>query len=131
MPFTEHELAYLGEQRLGRIATTSPTAEPDVAPVTFQLTPEGRLEIDGMDNPKTIKWKNVAATGRAAFVIDDLASTSPWRPRGVKVRGAASADIDPDGRKVIRITPEVIWSWGINPDAEKHFAGIVERRTVA
>jgi len=128
MSFTEHELAYLTEQRLGRIATASPTAEPDVAPVTFRLTPEGRLEIDGIDNPKTIKWKNVAATGRAAFVIDDLASTSLWRPRGVKVRGAASADIDPDGRKVIRITPEVIWSWGINPDAEKHFADIVERR---
>lgn len=33
-------------------------------------------------------------------------------------------------RPVMRIHPEVIWSWGINPDAEKHFAGMIERRTV-
>lgn len=131
MSFTLEERAYLADQRLGRIATPSPTSEPDIAPVTFTLMSDGRLEIHGLDNPKTIKWRNVAATGRAAFVIDDLASTDPWRPRGVKLRGAATADVDPDGRKVIRITPEVIWSWGINPtDTPKHFGGIIERRVV-
>jgi hypothetical protein len=30
----------------------------------------------------------------------------------------------------IRIVPEVIWSWGINTDAEKRFLG-VERRDVS
>ena len=29
----------------------------------------------------------------------------------------------------IRIVPEVVWSWGINADAEKRFLG-VERRDV-
>jgi pyridoxamine 5'-phosphate oxidase family protein len=130
MTFTDHERAYLDSQRLGRIATASGTGEPDIAPVTFGVTADGRIEIDGHDNSKTIKWRNVLATGRASFVVDDLASVDPWTPRAVKIRGAASADTEPDGRMVIRITPEVIWSWGLNPDAPKHFAGIVERRDV-
>jgi len=128
MSFTEHEQAYLTGQHLGRVATTSTSGEPDVAPVTFTIAADGRIEIDGLDNPRTIKWRNVAATGRAAFVVDDLATVDPWKPRGVKFRGSASADTDADGRKVIRITPETVWSWGINPDAEKHFHGIIERR---
>ena len=98
--------------------------------MTFRLGPDGRIEIDGLDNPKTLKWRNVVATRRAAFVVDDLATVEPWAPRGVKLRGAASADTDRDGRRVIRITPETIWIWGINPDAVKHFDGIVERREV-
>jgi pyridoxamine 5'-phosphate oxidase family protein len=130
MSFTDAERAYLADQRLGRVATASATGEPDVAPVTFRLTAEGLIEINGRDNPKTLKWRNVIATGRAAFVVDDLATIDPWAPRGVKLRGSASADTDPDGRQVIRITPETIWSWGINADAEKHFAGIIERREV-
>jgi pyridoxamine 5'-phosphate oxidase family protein len=128
MSFTEAERVYLTAQRLGRVATASASGEPDVAPVTFQLTADGRIEIDGLDNPKTMKWRNVSATGRAAFVVDDLANIDPWTPRGVKLRGAASADTDHDGRRVIRITPETIWSWGVNVDAPKHFAGIIERR---
>ena len=128
MSFTEAERAYLAAHRLGRVATASASGEPDVAPVAFQLTPDGRIEIDGLDNPKTLKWRNVTATGRAAFVVDDLATIDPWTPRGVKLRGDASADTDPDGRRVIRITPETIWSWGVNVDAPKHFAGMIERR---
>ena len=129
-PFTAAELDYLRGQRLGRVATTSAAGEPDVAPVGFRVTVDGRIEIDGLDNPKTIKWRNVAATGRAAFVVDDLASVEPWAPRGLKVRGPASADTDPDGRRVIRITPETVWSWHLNADAPKHFAGRIERRDV-
>jgi len=65
---------------------------------------------------------------RATIVVDDLASVTPWAPRGVKVRGRASLE-DLDGALRIRIEPEVIWSWGINRDAEKRFASI-ERRAV-
>ena len=129
MPFTPEELAYLTDQPLGRIATASAKGTPDVAPVGFRVEADGTIVIDGMDNPKTIKWRNVVATGKAAFVVDDLATRDPWRPRGVKVRGSAVAD-DSVGRGVIRITPEVIWSWALNPDAETHFGGIIERREV-
>jgi pyridoxamine 5'-phosphate oxidase family protein len=129
VPFTPEELAYLTDQPLGRIATASTKGTPDVAPVGFEVTADGTIVVGGLDNPKTLKWRNVVATGTAAFVVDDLASRDPWRPRGVKVRGTAVAD-DSVGRGVIRITPEVIWSWALNPDADAHFAGMIERREV-
>jgi pyridoxamine 5'-phosphate oxidase family protein len=62
--------------------------------------------------------------------VDDLASIEPWRPRGVKVRGRAEIDTDPQGRARIRVTPETVWSWGINEGAPKHFADMIEKRTV-
>jgi pyridoxamine 5'-phosphate oxidase family protein len=131
MAFTAHEIAYLASQHLGRIATASPTGQPDVAPVGFRVAEDGDIVISGLDNPKTIKWRNVLANGRAAFVVDDLASVTPWRPRGLKVRGPAEAVSGTDGSHVIVIHPETVWSWGLNPDAEKHFAGVIEKRSFA
>ena len=130
MTFTEHESEYLRTQPLGRIATASAAGTPDVAPVTFRVLDDDRIEISGMDNPRTLKWRNVSDTGKAAFVVDDLATTDPWKPRGIKIRGTATAESEPDGSHLIRITPERVWSWGLNPDAPKHFGGIIERRDV-
>lgn len=127
--FTVAEEEYLRGQRLGRVATTSASGVPDVAPVTFTLTEAGDIEIRGLDNPRTLKWRNVVATGRAAFVVDDLETVQPWKPRGVKVHGTAVAD-DGDGAHVLRITPTRIWSWNLNDGAETHFGGIIERRDV-
>jgi pyridoxamine 5'-phosphate oxidase family protein len=44
-------------------------------------------------------------------VIDDLASTDPWRARGVEARGRAEAVAEP--QPLIRIHPERIVSWGL------------------
>lgn len=82
----------------------------------------------GIDLTKTIRLRYLRENPRATIVIDDLASLTPWAPRGVKVRGRASVE-DHDGALSIRIEAQVIWSWSINPDAEKRFASI-ERRTV-
>jgi pyridoxamine 5'-phosphate oxidase family protein len=131
MAFTEQEREYLAAQHLGRIATTSAAGEPDVAPVAFSVAQDGTISIGGLDNPATIKWRNVEATGRAAFVVDDLATVDPWRPRGLKVKGAAAAVVTDEGRKVIVITPETVWSWGLNPAAPKHFGGMIEKRPFA
>ena len=58
------------------------------------------------------------------------ASVDPWRPRGVKVRGRAEIDTAGQGQTRIRVTPEPVWSWGINGGAPKHFADRIEKRTV-
>jgi pyridoxamine 5'-phosphate oxidase family protein len=58
-------------------------------------------------------WRDVARSGRAAVVIDDLASVDPWRPRAIEVRGRAEALPAPGA--LIRIHPERIVSWGIGP----------------
>ena len=58
------------------------------------------------------------------MVIDDLASTDPWRPRGIEVRGRAEAVNAP--RALIRIHPRRIVSWGI--DARGRISRAVEPR---
>jgi len=125
--FTEHEAAYLRSQRMARLATASPTGAPDVAAVTFGVDGD-TIVSGGYDITKTVRYGNLTANPRAVIVIDDLASTDPWTPRGVKVRGSAALE-EHEGRLQIRITPEVIWSWGLNPDGENRFLG-VQRRNV-
>jgi pyridoxamine 5'-phosphate oxidase family protein len=122
--FTNTELAFLAEARLARLATASSTGAPDVAAVGFGVEGDD-IVSGGLDITKTVRYRYLLENPRATIVIDDLVSVDPWQPRGIKVRGHAVVE---DGR--IRITPEVIWSWGLNPNAEKHFASI-ERRDVA
>ena len=69
------------------------------------------IEVGGRNFEHTKKFRDVARSGRAAIVIDDLASTDPWRPRAVEIRGRAEAIHEP--RPLIRIHPERIVSWGL------------------
>lgn len=69
------------------------------------------IEVRGFDLATTKKFRDVARTGRAAIVIDELASFSPWQVRGIEVRGSAEALTEPEPR--IRIHPERIISWGL------------------
>ncbi|HKH22140.1 MAG TPA: PPOX class F420-dependent oxidoreductase [Solirubrobacterales bacterium] len=116
--FTDRELAYLGErrpERLARIATAGKDGTPHVVPVGWRFnTALDTIDVGGMDLPRSKKFRDVRRTGRAAIVIDDLASVDPWTPRGIEVRGSAEA-IDGD-RPLIRIHPERIVSWGLESD---------------
>ncbi len=113
--FTERELDYLhAERRLGRIATVGKDGTPHVVPVGWSHNVEDdTIDVGGRELDQTKKFRDVARDGRAAIVIDDLASTDPWRPRAIEVRGRAEAITDP--RPLIRIHPERIVSWGIEP----------------
>lgn len=119
--FSDAERAYLeGERRLGRLATADRDGRPQVTPVgAWRLNPElGTIDVTGRDFARTRKYRNVEANPQASFVVDDLASTSPWRPRAVMVEGPAEAvPADGDGGPaMIRITPDRIVSWGLDPD---------------
>jgi pyridoxamine 5'-phosphate oxidase family protein len=112
--FTDAQLAYLSSQILGRLATIGPDG-PQVRPVGFTVDADaGVIEIGGYDLPSTRKWKNIRADARVAFVVDDLASTDPWRPRALEVRGKAETLTVADGadRDMIRITPGRILTMG-------------------
>jgi pyridoxamine 5'-phosphate oxidase family protein len=86
-----------------------------VVPVGFSYNAEhDSIDIGGRDFERSKKYRDVQRSGRGAVVVDDLASTSPWRPRGIEVRGRAEA-IDGD-RPVIRIHPERIVPWGLDSD---------------
>jgi pyridoxamine 5'-phosphate oxidase family protein len=121
--FTEKEIAYLGEQRVGRLATVDAEGRPHVVPVAFRYNAElDTLDIGGHSFASSKKYRDVGKTGRAAFVVDDV--LPPWRPRGVEVRGRA--EVHPEGGKeivedfaeeLIRIFPRRIVGWGIDSDA--------------
>jgi pyridoxamine 5'-phosphate oxidase family protein len=118
--FTAEELAYLASQRLGRLATVDRQGMPQNSPVGFAVTDDGRVIISGLHLGASRKFHNVAATGKVSLVVDDLASTDPWRVRGVEVRGPADAleDVEPLGRGLSReqivIHPTRIISWGVD-----------------
>jgi pyridoxamine 5'-phosphate oxidase family protein len=128
---TAIEREYLGSQEMGRLATTGPDGAPDVVPVGYVLNPDGSLDIGGPRMGETRKFRNVIAHPRVAFVIDDRVpdEPGPFRPgigRGIELRGRAEAlrDVDPPpygppgffSREVIRIHPDQILSWHLDPD---------------
>jgi pyridoxamine 5'-phosphate oxidase family protein len=113
--FTEDERKYLSERRLGRIATVGKDGTPHVVPVGWRYNPEREsIDVGGRDFARTKKFRDARRSGRAAIVLDDLASTDPWRPRGIEVRGRAET-LDGD-HPMIRIHPERIVSWGIESE---------------
>jgi pyridoxamine 5'-phosphate oxidase family protein len=124
--FTDAELNYLlteieglvTKRRLARLATVGKDGTPHVVPVGWSYNPEhDTIDIGGFDFERTKKFRDVARSGRAAVVVDDLASVRPWRPRGVEVRGRAEALNHP--RPLIRIHPERIVSWGIDGESKQ------------
>jgi pyridoxamine 5'-phosphate oxidase family protein len=116
--FREAELEYLtGSRRLGRIATVGRDGTPHVVPVGWSYDPASdSIHVGGRALEKTKKYRDVELSGRASIVIDDLASTDPWRPRGIEIRGRAQVIAEPTA--LIRIEPERIVSWGL--EAERH-----------
>ena len=120
MELTAEQRRYLRTQHLGRLATVRPDGTPQNNPVGFRVDDEGRILIGGRDLGRSRKFKNVKANPAVAFVVDDLASTNPWRPRMVEIRGTAEAldDAEPFGpgysRELIRITPTKVIAFGLD-----------------
>jgi pyridoxamine 5'-phosphate oxidase family protein len=115
--FTDAELAYLSDQSLGRIATSQPDGMLQVSPVGFRHNPElDTIDISGHGMASSRKYRNVADNGRVAFVVDDLESVKPWRPRCVEIRGHAETIDDSPAGPLIRIHPERIISFGVDED---------------
>ena len=119
--FTEKEIEYLAEQRLGRIATVGADGQPHVVPTSFRYNAEhDAIDVGGLRMGQTKKVRDVARTGRATIVVDDV--LPPWQPRMLEIRG--TAEVFPSGGKALgermddtfmRIHPTRIISFGIDP----------------
>lgn len=118
--FTDSELAYLSNgsssgPHLGRIATVGADGTPHVVPVGWSYNAEeDTIEVRGRTLEETKKFRDAERSGRVAIVIDDMASTDPWRPRAIEVRGAAEVVRKP--KPLIRIRPERIVSFGLGDE---------------
>lgn len=117
--FNSDELAFLGSQRLARLATVEPNGQPDADAVGFEFDGE-RFYVGGRNLPGTRKYTSVAAGNRlVSLIVDDLASVEPWRPRGIKLHGVAEIVRRPGmlgAGEYLAIRPTVSWSWGVGGD---------------
>jgi pyridoxamine 5'-phosphate oxidase family protein len=122
--FTPAEIKYLQSQRLGRIATVGSDGRPHVVPVGFRYNPEfDTVDIGGHDFAKRKKFRDVQRNSHVAFVVDDVASVTPWRVRGIEIRGEAEI-LGTGGQSVMpgfdpemfRIRPGRVISWGLESD---------------
>jgi pyridoxamine 5'-phosphate oxidase family protein len=90
--FSQAEIEYIENQRLCRIATVSPNGEPEVSPVGIQF--DGKYLYVGSHSqdifPNTRRYRNITSgNNRVSVLMDDLASTNPWKPRGIRIQGTA------------------------------------------
>ncbi len=115
----DDEITYLRSQMLGRIATANAKGQPHVTPVGFRYNEEtGTIDIGGYDLAATRKARDIHENPRVAFVVDDLASVKPWRPRGITIRGTAviyeqQGGDAPFGDTWFRVIPDRVVSWGL------------------
>lgn len=125
--FTEQEIAYLRERRLGRLATVGADGMPHLTAIGFYAYNPALDTIDiGGGRGYTAaskKYRDAKATGKAAFIVDDVRTERGWQPRGIEIRGRAEVQeaggeaIRPGGDPAfIRLHPTRIVSWGINAE---------------
>ncbi len=131
MTFKPHEIEFMRNAELGRLATIQSNGTPQNSPVGFTYNDElGTIDIPGYQMSKSQKYRNLAHNDKVAFVVDDITSRDPWRVRCLEIRGtaeqaevtaASGAAGDQLDTAIIRITPRRIISFGIDDqESEPH-----------
>jgi pyridoxamine 5'-phosphate oxidase family protein len=121
--FTDVEIEYLSNQRLGRIATVGPDGQPHVTPVTFFFNAdEDVIDVGGLFFGGTKKWRDAQRNQKVTLLVDDVLS-NPRRARAIEVRGEAELHVTggqginprfPNfANEFLRIRPRRIVSWGL------------------
>src|SRR6202035_2374413 len=109
--FNDDEVRFLKESKLARLATVSPSGQPHVVPITYQLH-GAFFHFGGHYLTKSLKFKNIQKNNKVGLAIDDLISVKPWTPRFIIIRGTAEILTEKgrgsiDERTSIKITPRV------------------------
>ena len=131
--FTEAELAYLRDPRLGRVATVGPDGQPHVTPVTFHYNEdEDAVDIGGIFFGGTKKWRDARSNPRVTLLVDDVIGP-PRRARALEIRGVAELhETGGDGinprfpnfaPEFFRLRPKRIVAWGLEDEESGTGAG--------
>ena len=122
--FTENELDYLRQGRLGRFATVDSNGNPHVVPVGFRYNAEmDTIDIGGHNIAQSKKRGDIGQHPRVAIVVDDV--LPPWQPRSIEI--LADAELMERGGEefgrgyspeVIRLHPVKIIAWGIDQEKQ-------------
>jgi pyridoxamine 5'-phosphate oxidase family protein len=110
--FSEEEAQYLADNFLGRLATVSPEGQPHVVPVGYRFDGTA-ITFGGWNLGRSLKFRNLMANTKVAFVVDEIVSVKPWKVRGVEVRGVAEPVHSDGGVTGVTIIPVNIRSWGL------------------
>lgn len=131
--FTDKEIDYLHEQRLGRLATVDIQGNPHVVPVGFRYNSEtDTIDIGGHDIAQSKKWRDAGKHPRVAFVVDDV--LPPWQPRSIDIEADAEL-LESGGEQfghgfspqVMKLHPIKIIAWGI--EAHRQSRTVKSRKT--
>jgi pyridoxamine 5'-phosphate oxidase family protein len=74
---------------LGRLATAGQDGRPHVVPVSLEYSADHDAIDGGHDFARRRSTETCRPTRGSRFVVDDVASTNPWRVRGIEIRGRA------------------------------------------
>ncbi len=110
--FSETEAQFLAENFIGRVATVSPSGQPHVVPVAYTFDGSG-IVFGGWNLTRSLKFRNLSANNKVAFVVDEIVSTRPWRVRGIEVLSTAQPSKTDGEAIMVRISPKRVTSWGL------------------
>jgi pyridoxamine 5'-phosphate oxidase family protein len=109
--FTDNEVRYILERKLGRIAIVSAEQEPHIVPITYEF--DGScFYLNGWNVTYGPRFTDVQPNGRVSLLIDDLTSATLWVPRGIEVTGKAEK-LEKGELSYLKITPLAKTSWGL------------------
>ena len=124
--FTEKEVAYLREHRIGRLGTADRSGQPHVVPIGYQFDLDravfkiGARELEGRGQQR-LYVRHLRANPRVALVVDDVRTEPTWQPRGITIKGTAvlhtegGEELGPGlGPNWVEIVPDWVASWGID-----------------
>ena len=102
---------YLTSHSQGRLATIGPDGGPQNKPVGYRYNAElGTIDIGGMFNERSAKYRNVAREPKVSFVIDDAVGQGIEGTRFLEIRGVAE-----QAAELIRIRPRRLVGWNLDP----------------
>ncbi len=111
MGFTDNEVRYILERKLGRIAIVSSEQDPHIVPVTYEFD-GSYFYLSGWNIKYGPRFTNMQPSGRVSLLIDDLTTATLWVPRGIEITGNAET-LEKGELSYLRIRPVSKTSWGL------------------